>query len=187
VEAGAVPYGIPQDNPFTSDPAARDEIWASGLRNPWRFSFDRLTGDLYLADVGQNRWEEINFQPAGTPGGANYGWNIFEGNECFRPETGCEPPPRYAAPVHVYGHDLGCSVTGGYVYRGPGNPDMAGRYFYGDYCSSRVWSLRRVEGAWENVLVAETGFPISTFGEDEAGRLYVADHTGGVVYRIDAR
>ncbi len=186
VEAGEAPYRIPDDNPFVSDPEARPEIWASGLRNPWRFSFDRVTGDLYLGDVGQGSWEEVNFQPVGAPGGADYGWNILEGDACFLPAVGCEPPPRYSPPIHVYGHGPECSVSGGYVYRGPGNPEMQGRYFYGDYCSGRVWGLRRAGNAWENALVAETGFRISTFGEDEAGRLYVADHGGGAVYRIDA-
>ncbi|OGT10491.1 MAG: hypothetical protein A3F73_10165 [Gallionellales bacterium RIFCSPLOWO2_12_FULL_59_22] len=185
VEAGESPYRIPPDNPFAADPAARGEIWALGLRNPWRFSFDRLTSDLYIADVGQNVWEEINFQAATVGGGANYGWNIFEGSACFLPAAGCVPPLSYSAPVASYSHDLGCSVTGGHVYRGPGNPGMQGLYFYGDFCSGRLWALRKNGNAWTSDVVAQTNFGVSTFGEDEAGRLYVADYTIGAIYRID--
>jgi glucose/arabinose dehydrogenase len=185
VEAGVAPYRIPPDNPFVADATARDEIWALGLRNPWRFSFDRLTGDLYVADVGQSAWEEINFQAASAVGGANYGWNLFEGPACFAPAVGCVPPPAYSAPVAFYGHDLGCSVTGGHVYRGPGNPGMQGIYFYGDFCSGRLWGLRKVGSVWQAELVGQTGLGISTFGEDEAGRLYLADYTTGIIYRID--
>ena len=185
VEAGVAPYQIPPDNPFVAVPAARGEIWALGLRNPWRFSFDRSTGDLYVADVGQSAWEEINFQAAGTAGGANYGWNLLEGPACYSPAVGCVPPSRYSAPVAYYGHDLGCSVTGGYVYRGPGNPGMQGIYFYGDFCGGGLWGLRKAGTGWQAGLLEQTGFAISTFGEDEAGRLFVADYTTGTIYRID--
>ena len=185
VEAGVAPYRIPSDNPFVAVPAAKGEIWALGLRNPWRFSFDRLTGDLYVADVGQGAWEEINFQAAGTAGGANYGWNLLEGPACYSPAVGCVPPSGYVAPVAYYGHDLGCSVTGGYVYRGPGNPRMQGIYFYGDFCGGRLWGLRKVGTGWQADLLEQTGFAISTFGEDEAGQLFVADYTTGTIYRID--
>jgi hypothetical protein len=185
VESGVEPYGIPADNPFVTEPAALDEIWALGLRNPWRFSFDRQTGDLYLADVGQNEWEEINFLAAAVSGGANFGWNILEGPECFLPALNCVSPSAYSAPVAFYDHELGCSVTGGYVYRGPGNPGMQGRYFYGDFCSGRVWGLRRVGSEQVAELITRTDFSISTFGEDEAGRLYVADYTTGTIHRID--
>ena len=180
VEAGTVPYAIPAGNPFAN------EIWASGLRNPWRFSFDRLTGDLFLADVGQNIWEEINFQAAGAAGGANYGWNIFEGPDCFSPAGGCVEPPAYSAPIAFYNHDLGCSVTGGYVYRGPGNPGLQGVYLFGDFCSGRLWSLRPTATSWTMELLTQTNFSISTFGEDESGALYVADYASGAIYRIDA-
>jgi glucose/arabinose dehydrogenase len=185
VEAGVNPYLVPPDNPFVVDPAALDEIWATGLRNPWRFSFDRLSGDLYLGDVGQGSIEEIDFQPAASLGGENYGWNILEGPACFLPAVGCVPPAGYVPPVAFYDHTLGnCSVTGGYVYRGPGNPGMQGRYFYGDFCSGRVGALRQVGNVWENQLIADTTFSISSFGEDEAGRLYLADY-GGTIFRID--
>lgn len=178
-------YRIPPDNPYVDNPNARDEIWASGLRNPWRFSFDRLSGDLFLADVGQNTWEEINFQPAAAEGGANYGWNILEGHDCFNSAADCKPPPAYAAPIFVYGHNLGCSVTGGYVYRGAAIAPLAGDYIFGDFCSGRIWRLRRAVADWEAELLAETGFRISTFGEDEAGELYLADYLRGVIYRLD--
>ncbi|WP_305042237.1 PQQ-dependent sugar dehydrogenase [Geoalkalibacter sp.] len=185
VEAGVFPYAVPSGNPFVSVPGARDEIWASGLRNPWRFSFDRLRGDLFVADVGQSRWEEINFAQAGTAGGANYGWNVLEGPDCFSPAVGCTEPPDYLPPVAFYGRELGVSVTGGYVYRGPDNPGLQGFYVYGDFGSGRIWGLSRAGGVWANELLAETDLNISTFGEDESGRLYLADYSGGRVYRID--
>lgn len=185
VEAGALLYQVPPDNPFVADPVARNEIWATGLRNPWRFSFDRLTGDLYIGDVGQGSVEEIDFQAATTVGGANYGWNILEGPDCFNPAEGCVTPSGYVPPVAFYDHTLGCSVTGGFVYRGPGNPDMQGLYFYGDFCSGRIWGLRPVGNSWDNQLITQTTFSISSFGEDEAGRLYLADYTDGTIYRID--
>ncbi len=171
VEGGAVPYGLPADNPFAGSLTSRPEIWALGLRNPWRFSFDRQSGDLFIADVGQNAWEEINHQLGGATGGANYGWNILEGLNCFNPATGCVPPPAAVAPVAVYDHALGCSVTGGYVYRGPLNPDLQGLYLYGDFCSGRSWGLRQLGGTWENQLLADSDWLISSFGENEAGRL----------------
>lgn len=185
VVSGVVPYGIPPDNPFAANPAGRPEIWALGLRNPWRFSFDRASGDLFVADVGQNTWEEINHQAAAAPGGANYGWNILEGAACFSPAVGCLPPPAAVAPVAVYDHSLGCSVTGGYVYRGPGNPGLQGLYFYGDFCSGRIWGLGQGTAGWENRLLADTDLLIASFGEDEAGRLYLADYGSGTVLRID--
>lgn len=184
VEAGTAPYRIPPDNPFVADPGTLDEIWASGLRNPWRFSFDRSSGDLFLADVGQNSWEEINYQAAGSGGGANYGWNILEGPDCFN-SVSCLAPTGYSAPIAFYSHASGCSITGGYVYRGPGNPALQGRYVYGDFCSGQISSLHRSGSAWEQTLLAETDFSISAFGEDEAGSLYVADYATGTLYRVD--
>lgn len=187
VEGGAVPYGIPATNPFAGSLTSRPEIWALGLRNPWRFSFDRQSGDLFIADVGQNAWEEINYQRAGAAGGSNYGWNIQEGEACFSPAVGCIPPTAAVAPVAVYDHTLGCSVTGGYVYRGPQNLELQGRYLYGDFCSGRIWGLRQLGGSWENLLLADTDWLISSFGEDEAGRLYLADYSSGTLYRLDQR
>jgi len=182
VESGSVPYDIPADNPFLGDPGFLEEIWALGLRNPWRFSFDRDTGDLYLADVGQNRVEEVDFLPSGSGGGSNFGWSVMEGDLCFS-DPFCTPD-RFVLPVATYDHSQGCSVTGGYVYRGSSYPALQGLYFFGDFCSGRVWGLRRNGTSWEHVLLSDTVFSISTFGEDEAGDLYLADYGSGTVYRI---
>ena len=176
VLSGISPYAIPIGNPFGN------EIWAYGLRNPWRFSFDRLTGDLYLADVGQSLVEEVNFQPAGLGAGANYGWNIMEGSRCFG-SPACSNAG-LTLPVAEYLHGNGdCSVTGGYVYRGSAAA-LKGIYFYGDFCSGRIWGLRRTATGFETALLIDTTFSISTFGEDEAGELYVADYGTGDIYRI---
>ncbi len=178
-------YAVPAANPFVNDEGARNEIWAYGLRNPWRFSFDRLTGDLYIADVGQNIWEEIDFQPAGSTGGENYGWNIMEGTHCFQTET-CDQTG-LIPPVIDYQHgDGSCSVTGGYVYRGQQYLSLYGNYFYGDYCSGKVWSLlRQPDGAWVNNQVFRLqGLFISSFGEDVNGELYLLSYGDGVVYQI---
>jgi glucose/arabinose dehydrogenase len=178
-------YAVPAANPFVNDEGARNEIWAYGLRNPWRFSFDRLTGDLYIADVGQNIWEEIDFQPAGSTGGENYGWNIMEGTHCFQTET-CDQTG-LILPVIDYQHgDGSCSVTGGYVYRGQQFLSLYGNYFYGDYCSGKVWSLlRQPDGAWvNNQVFGLQGLFISSFGEDVNGELYLLSYGDGVVYQI---
>jgi len=176
-------YTVPPTNPYTQTAGYRGEIWALGLRNPWRFSFDRSTGDLYIADVGQNAWEEVDFQSASSAGGENYGWRILEGTHCYNPSSGCVPPARYSAPVAEYSHSFGCSVTGGYVYRGPGNAAMQGIYFYGDYCSGRIWGLQNA-GGWQTQQLTQPSINISTFGEDEAGNLYVASYSGGAIYQI---
>lgn len=183
---GAGPYAIPPDNPFAGRADARGEIWAYGLRNPWRFSFDRATGDLWIADVGQNQLEEIDFQPAGGRGGQNYGWSIMEGNQCFRPTTGCDQSS-LVQPVAVYGRDQGISVTGGYVYRGAAYPVMAGGYFYADYGSGRIWSLYRDgSGAWRPTEMLKQDARASSFGEDEAGELYLVGLDTGAIYRLTA-
>nr|PZN27772.1 MAG: glucose dehydrogenase [Chloroflexota bacterium] len=181
---GGEPYGIPPDNPGAAGGELRPEIWALGLRNPWRFSFDRATGDLYIADVGQNAIEEINFTPAGTPGGVNYGWNRLEGSRCFRSPS-CDPAA-FTGPVDEYGHDLGQSVTGGYVYRGASFPALQGVYFFGDFTSGRIWGLRQTGGAWERAELLDTDVYISSFGEDEAGELYLTSMYDGTVYQIVA-
>ena len=179
-----VTYTIPATNPFTQTVGYRGEIWALGLRNPWRFSFDRQTGDLYIGDVGQNNWEEVDFQSASSAGGENYGWRILEGTHCYPSGTpSCVPPTNYSAPVAEYSHASGCSVTGGYVFRGPGNAAMQGIYFYGDYCSSRIWGLQN-SGGWQTQQLAQPGWFISTFGEDQDGNLYVARYDTGVLYQI---
>lgn len=183
--AGTDPYAIPPDNPFVGGGGA-PEVWAWGLRNPWRFSFDRLTGDFYIGDVGQGDWEEVDFWPAGAPGGANFGWNYFEGSH---PYSGESPPPgvQLVGPVAEYGHDQGISITGGYVYRGARLPAWQGIYMYGDYGSGLIWGLFRDEGgAWQNALLFQTGTSITSFGEDEAGEVYFVDMPGNL-YRLGER
>lgn len=182
-EGGRSGYRIPPDNPFASGAAALPEIWALGLRNPWRFSFDRETGDLWIADVGQNRLEEVNYQPASSRGGENYGWKIMEGSQCF--VAGCRPDPSFVVPVHEYGRSEGISVTGGYVYRGLRYPGLRGLYIYGDFGSGRVWGLRREADRWVNRLLLASGKAISTFGQDEEGELYLADHAVGEIYMVE--
>jgi glucose/arabinose dehydrogenase len=178
------PYAIPPDNPFINRAGARPEIWANGLRNPWRYSFDRATGDLYIGDVGQNAWEEIDFQPADSRGGENYGWNFLEGSH---PYEGT-PPEGLVPPIAEYSHlEGGCSVTGGYVYRGPSLPQLNGIYLFADYCSGIIWALfRNASGEWEKVELMNALFTISSFGEDQAGELYLLDHRGGAVYQLVA-
>ncbi len=174
------PYAIPAGNPYAQVSGYRPEIWAFGMRNPWRFSFDRLTHDLYIADVGQGSYEEIDYQPAGNPGGQNYGWRIMEGLHCYNAAT-CNMAG-LTLPVAEYSHAQGdCSVTGGFVYRGQQFPRMQGIYFYGDYCTGRIWGLQRDGGAWVNMLLYDAPFNITTFGEDEAGNLYVANATNGAI------
>jgi glucose/arabinose dehydrogenase len=186
-ESGANPYAVPPDNPFAGIAGYRSEIWALGLRNPWRFAFDRATGDLYIGDVGQGAFEEVDVQEAGDPGGRNYGWNVLEGMECFL-GPGCSPAGM-TFPVTAYGHSLGCSITGGTVYRGPSLP-LQGIYFYGDFCSGRIWGLRRAAAGWEGAEMFPPQNPslnIATFGEDEAGNVYLADYGSGDLLKIVAR
>jgi glucose/arabinose dehydrogenase len=181
------PYGIPPDNPFINNGQAMNEIWASGLRNPWRMSFDRLNGDLYIADVGQGRLEEINLQPASSTGGENYGWNIMEGSECFRAAE-CSQT-ELTLPVAEYRHVRGmeCSVIGGEVYRGSAYPDLIGVYLYGDWCSGRIWGLSRIGDNWKVEILAntafryETGNTILTFGEGEDGSVYLSNKIGVIL------
>ncbi len=186
VSAGTGAYRVPPTNPYVKTPGYRPEIWALGLRNPWRFSFDRSKGDLYIADVGQQNREEINFQDSGSPGGHNYGWNILEGTNCYN-KISCTKPPKYIAPVWEYDHGLGCSVTGGYVYRGTTYPTMRGTFIYGDYCSGTLWGLKLDGTKWRNTVLLKSGLDLSTFGEDEAGNVYVVDYSGGKVYLIEAK
>jgi len=168
-------YQLPPDNPFGN------EVFHYGLRNPWRFSFDSLTGDLWIADVGQGSWEEVNFLPANTPGGVNFGWNVFEGRH---PYSGGEIPANYQPPIFEYSHQWGCSVTGGYVYRGS-MPEWQGVYFYGDYCSGKVWGGLQIVATSDETAVStvlfETGALIASFGVDEASEIYLADHRGAIL------
>ena len=177
---GGEPYAIPADNPYAGSGEVYPEIWASGLRNPWRIAFDRLTGDLYLGDVGQNQWEEVDWVAAGSPGGLNFGWNLREGLHAYNGD----PSPAFTDPVAEYAHDQGCAVTGGRAVRGAALPNWQGVYLYGDYCSGRVWGLLRTpDGGWLNGLLFESGHSISAFGEDAAGNVYLVDYAGAV-YRL---
>ncbi len=177
---GTPTYTVPADNPFVGQAGVRPEIWAYGLRNPWRFSFDRQTGDLYIADVGQGKWEEVHVQPASSRGGEHYGWDTMEGAHCFEPETGCDMSGK-ELPVVEYDHSLGCSITGGYVYRGSQYPQLAGTYFFADFCSGRIWGLRPENGTWRAAELLSTSYNIASFGEDEAGELYVVDLNGAIL------
>jgi glucose/arabinose dehydrogenase len=179
------PYSIPSDNPF-AEAGGRPEIWAYGLRNPWRFSFDRLTGDLYIADVGQDIWEEVDVV-TGNPGGLNYGWSYYEG---MHPYSG-QPPAgiNFIFPVVEYSHAVGgCAIIGGFVYRGA-MPEWQGIYLYGDYCSGIIWGLIRSSdpssgNPWQSQILFETKASITTFGEDLSGEIYFADR-GGTIYRLE--
>lgn len=185
-DPGAGPYLIPSDNPFIEDVEFRDEIWALGLRNPWRFSFDRQTGDVYIGDVGQSSHEEIDFQPASSTGGENYGWNVMEGAHCFN-STPCDQTG-LVLPVAEYDHSQGnCSVTGGMVYRGHEYAGLQGIYLYGDFCSGQIWGLRKNGTEWQSALLLDSPYTISTFGEDEAGNLYLADYSSGDIFKIIAQ
>jgi glucose/arabinose dehydrogenase len=184
VDAGD-PYAVPPDNPFVGRAGARGEIWAYGLRNPWRFAFDTATNRLYIADVGQNAWEEVNVVPA-DQGGQNFGWNIMEGTHCYGASS-CNQSG-LTLPVLEYSHGDGCSITGGYVYRGSLVPDVVGQYFYSDYCSGFLRSFS-FDGAtagppitWD---VGDNG-NVQSFGEDAAGELYVLS-TNGTVYRVEEK
>ncbi len=180
-------YLIPPDNPFADDDFTSDEIWAFGLRNPWKFSFDRETGDMWIGDVGQNNWEEVNFQPAASTGGENYGWRCYEGNVAYN-LSGCGPQEQYTFPVHVYPNQpgTGCSVTGGVVYRGERFPALYGTYFYADFCSNLVWGLSdNGEGGWINTSFGNLGASsIAAFGEDACGEVYIVGRSPGVVYLL---
>lgn len=185
---GGSPYAIPTDNPFVGAGPPLDEIWAFGLRNPFRFSFDRLTGDLWIADVGQGAWEEVDFEPAGTLGGRNYGWRCYEGPAPYN-TTGCGPISNYTFPIHAYNHGGGrCSITGGFVYRGASFAALlGGHYFFADFCSGDLYSLTPSGCPGEFTLQTHGSLlsSPSTFGEGANGELYVAS-LGGTIYRIQA-
>ncbi|HEX5414176.1 MAG TPA: PQQ-dependent sugar dehydrogenase [Chloroflexota bacterium] len=182
-ESGVKPYKIPPDNPFATRQGARPEIWALGFRNPWQFSFDSKTDDLYIGDVGENNYEEIDFQPAGSHGGENYGWPIMEGDQCHR-AANCDVSG-FTMPVTEYDHSQGCGVIGGQVYRGSAYPSLQGIYLYGDLCTGRIWGLKQVAGAWESNLLFQDSFSITNIGSDEQGELYLTDFTHGAILSID--
>ena len=196
-------YKIPIDNPFYNLDTAKKEIWNYGLRNPWRFSFDKKTGDMYIGDVGQYDWEEIDYQPYNSAGGLNFGWNILEGTHCYKKNDELCNSKDTVLPIFEYPHDAnylktligwtqadthGCSVTGGYVYRGKNKPELYGRYFLGDYCTGKVWSLKNTNGGLDikehTSELLETmnkkQFYLSSFGEDEEGELYLIDYFGAL-------
>ncbi|MCS7060634.1 MAG: PQQ-dependent sugar dehydrogenase [Anaerolineae bacterium] len=188
---GTITYTIPLSNPFLQTAGARPEIWAYGLRNPWRFSFDRLTGDLYIGDVGQDCWEEINFQPANSVGGENYGWRLNEGFHGFNTAnySDCDnpPAPNTTLPITAYGHTDGVAVTGGHVYRSTQHPLLSGIYFYGDYGSGNIWAIQRSGSAWVGALKMSGVTSLASFGEDEQGNLYVVQKnsaTTGALKRL---
>ncbi|HEV7809709.1 MAG TPA: PQQ-dependent sugar dehydrogenase, partial [Candidatus Limnocylindrales bacterium] len=180
------PYGIPTDNPFADGAGGLPEIWLTGLRNPWRMSFDRATGDLWIGDVGQGSWEEVDVQRAKVAGGTNFGWNRMEGGHCYQPSSNCANAS-LTLPVTDYGHDQGCTVIGGLVVRGTGQPALAGGYLFADYCSGRVWAIDPATSEYRKpTLVAETTHNFAAFGEDEAGEPYAVDITAGTLLRVTA-
>lgn len=202
VESELVPYNIPADNPFVGDDAFRDEIWALGLRNPWGFNFDSQTGDLYIPDTGHNEREELNFQPASSAGGENYGWPTTEGTRCPQFEDlpyPCSQAGIFDPPVAEYEHTRGCAIVGGVVYRGSQLPHLKGRFLFADFCRGDIWSLSKTEStanpgsnqtnhyAWKSEMVLKASLPISSIGEDEEGNLYVTGYQTGAVYLITER
>jgi glucose/arabinose dehydrogenase len=187
---GGTPYAVPSDNPFVGEAGARPEIWAKGFRNPWRFSFDRATDDLYITDVGEAMREEINLQLSTSGGGENYGWDVLEGTACYDPPSGCSTSG-FVPPIHEYDHSEGCSITGGYVYRGSSHPELVGRYFFSDFCASWLRSFTIVGGVpTDERDHADAAAPlagVASFGEDAGGELYVLSMFTGTVHRIVAR
>lgn len=183
-----LPYSVPSDNPFVGDATVLDEIWSLGWRNPWRFSFDRQTGDMWIGDVGQNAYEEISFEKDTSSGGLNYGWRCLEGNTILNP-TGCATVDAYVAPVFdlLQGFNRGSSITGGYVYRGNDYPLLQGHYVFGDYASGQFWTLFPNENGGFDTTQQGKLFSrdrLSTFGEDKDGELYVAEHKDGIIYKV---
>ena len=184
VESSTNQYRVPTDNPFVGNPNYLPEIWALGLRNPWRFSFDRATGDCYIGDVGAVEAEEVDFKSAGSPAGLNYGWPILEGNHLYAGPD--QPLQTLTAPIAEYLHTTSISaITGGYVYRGPNGGRMTGLYFYADAYSGRLWAMGRDGTNWVSQLVAKVPYFTTTFGEDHSGQLYLADFASGNIYRVE--
>ena len=181
------PFAIPPDNPFVGVQGAQDEIWAYGLRNPWRFSFDRFTGDLFIADVGENDWEEANFHSASSAGGENYGWSLMEGSSCFNPPANCNDGT-LTLPIVEYSHALGCAIVGGYRYRGAEIPQLLGTYLYSDNCSGRIWGATEISSnVWTTTEFTDTNFSVSSFGEDEFGEIYFTHFSqNGAIYRLSS-
>ncbi|MCH7879174.1 MAG: PQQ-dependent sugar dehydrogenase, partial [candidate division Zixibacteria bacterium] len=182
---GGSPYAIPASNPFTAPGGFPDEVWAYGLRNPWRWSFDRLTGDMYIGDVGQNLWEEIDFEPAASAGGVNWGWRLKEATHCFNPAVNCDPNGITTDPILEYLNDINtCSVTGGYVYRGCDIAALQGAYFYADFCTGEVWTIRYDGNSITDTTLHFNLGLVSSFGEDAQGEIYICDFIGGAVSKV---
>jgi glucose/arabinose dehydrogenase len=181
IDSGA-PYKIPPDNPFVNNPSARGEIWVYGMRNPWKFSFDRRSRRLFVGDVGQDSWEEVDIATAG----ANYGWNVMEGNHCYPPGSNCDQTGM-TLPIAEYSHSKGEAIIGGYVYRGSAVAALRGIYVFGDL-NGTMWGLKEVSpGNWNRVLLLSTGKTISGFGQDDAGEIFVLDYGSGTIYRITSQ
>lgn len=179
------PYAVPASNPFINEQGTKPEIWAWGLRNPWRISFDKQTGELYIADVGQSKKEEVNVQAAASAGGENYGWRCYEGTLEYN-LAGCQSADKYVAPQFEYDHTgERCSVAGGYMYRGNAIPSLKGTYIFGDTCSGEIIAAKQSDGAWTQTVLLQTPYMISTFGEDQNGELYVADLKSGSIYQLE--
>jgi hypothetical protein len=179
-------YAIPSDNPFVGQAGKLGEIWAYGLRNPYGFTFDRATGDLWIADVGQDLWEEVDRATAaqGLGRGANFGWNVMEANHCYKPASGCDPAGK-VLPLAEYNHgtsdSIGCSIIGGAVYRGTAHQELVGRYFFGDYCSGKIWDVEAAGPATQTpALLVSTGLKITGWGQGADGELYVVADNGGM-------
>lgn len=187
VAGGQTPYQIPPDNPFASSTTTRPEIWAIGYRNPWRYSFDAFTGDMWVADVGQNVIEEVNFEPATSNGGLNYGWRCYEGSSSYN-SSGCGSASSYVMPIFEYDHALGCSITGGEVYRGAQFADLFGIYLVADYCSGRFWVIQQNTGGifTSNLIENFTDYDYAAFGADKHNELYVAGLSSGNIYKINS-
>ena len=177
------PYAIPPTNPFVDRPGDAAEIWSYGLRNPWRFSFDRATGDLWIGDVGDAKWEEVDMQPASSHGGEDYGWPYYEGSECEITEH-CQDAP-FIQPLVTYGHNMTCAIIGGYVYRGAMVPALSGKYLFGDLCTGGVFTIKGdAQSGWTRVELGFNPIKIDSFAEDPSGEVYVTDMQGGVIYRV---
>ena len=195
VESGVKPYSIPASNPFTLIDGYRDEIWALGLRNPWGFAFDRQTGDLYIPDVGNQEREEVNYQPAGSEGGENYGWFLMEGTLCFEHFFFPCSADGLTMPVAEYDHARGCAIVGGAVYRGARYPYLQGLFLYADFCNGKIWGLKRsddespqdIQDEWQSTLLINASVPLSSIGEDEEGNVYVTHYQEGALSMIVER
>ena len=192
VESDVKPYDIPSDNPFTQNDDYRDEIWALGLRNPWGFAFDKETGALYIPDVGDTSYEEVNYQPASSAGGQNYGWSTREASRCFPLSSMPCRAEGFTQPVAEYDHSQGCAIVGGAVYRGTKVPRLQGVFLYADFCNGRIWGLQRPDARFPGCLAKHVAsecasVPVSSIGEDEEGNVYVVGFQDGVISMIIER